>query len=367
MKPLYDVIIVGGGPAGCATAIALHNLGVNNTLVVEGSDYTAPRIGESIPPNSRELFEQLEIWNAFSAQKHAPCLGSYSSWGSDQLGYNDYLFNPQGNGWHLNRSAFDRFLAMQVEKQGGALLKNSHFASLTQEQHPYPIQVTLRNKAQIRCRFIVDATGRSAKVARQFNAKVQVEDQLVAVSGYFNASDIITKQSYQQMTLLEAVDYGWWYLAHLPNDKVIVTVASDAEVIKQKQLKSIDAWQHALQLTQHISPIAGQATPSNLHTWIAQSAIMDPPADQCWLAVGDSASSFDPISSQGIYKALKNGIDAATAIKAWLSNNAQELNQYRNNLGHSFINYLEQKAYFYNQEQRWPESDFWQKRQGSPQ
>ncbi|MCL1048650.1 NAD(P)/FAD-dependent oxidoreductase [Shewanella abyssi] len=366
MQPLYDVIIVGGGPAGCATAIALHNLGVSNTLVIEASDYTAPRIGESIPPDSRQLLEKLGIWDAFTAQKHAPCLGSYSSWGSDQLGFNDYLFNPQGHGWHLNRASFDKFLALQLQKRGGALLKNTHFASLIRDKHAYPIKVTLRNNAELRCRFIVDASGRSAKVARQFDAKANIEDQLVAVSAYFDASNISSANSYRQMTLLEAVDYGWWYLAHLPNKQVIVTVATDPATIQQKQLKSSVHWQQAMQQTLHIKPIINQAAPSRLHTWVAQSAIMDPPAAEHWLAVGDAASSFDPISSQGIYKALNNGIDAAAAITDWLNDDAQTINQYRNSVASNFIQYLGQKAYFYNEEQRWPQSAFWQKRQQPP-
>lgn len=363
MKPLYDVIIVGGGPAGCATAIALHNLGVKNTLVIEASDYTAPRIGESIPPDSRQLLEKLDIWNAFTAQKHAPCLGSYSSWGCDQLGLNDDLFNPQDNGWQLNRPAFDKFLALQVERRSGALLKNTHFSSLIQDQHTYPIKVLLRNNAELRCRFIVDATGRSAKVARQFNAKVKIEDKLVAVSACFNTSDMNSATDYHQMTLLEAVEYGWWYLAHLPNNKVIVTVATDPDIAKRKQLKEPSFWQQALQHTQHIKPIIGQALPSNLHSWVAQSAIMVPPAAEHWLTVGDAASSFDPMSSKGIYRALKNGLDAADAIVDRLNNNAHAINQYRSNIANNFIQYLAQKAYFYNEEQRWPESEFWHKRQ----
>ena len=366
MTPLYDVIIVGGGPAGCATAIALHNLGINNTLVIEASDYTAPRIGESIPPDSRQLLEQLNIWQSFNAQNHSPCLGSYSSWGSKDLGFNDYLFNPQGHGWHLDRTAFDKFLALEVQKRGIALLKNSQFSSLNCEQHQYPIRVTLGNKAQLRSRFIVDASGRNAKVARQFNAKSKVEDQLVAVSAYYDSTAVAAAKAYKQMTLLEATDYGWWYMAHLPNNKVVVTVASEPSEVKNMRLKERDAWQLALLKTQHLSPLIMQTMPDKLHTWVAQSAIMDPPAAQHWLTVGDAASSFDPISSQGIYKALKNGIDAAPAIAAWLNNNSAALSQYRDDIGNQFIHYLAQKAYYYNTEQRWPQSPFWQKRQQIP-
>ena len=65
LKSHYDVVIIGGGPAGCATAIALQQLGITNVLVAEASDYSQPRIGESIPPDTRGLFSRLGIWQAF--------------------------------------------------------------------------------------------------------------------------------------------------------------------------------------------------------------------------------------------------------------------------------------------------------------
>lgn len=366
MDKLFDVVVVGGGPGGCATAIALHNLGVRKMLILEASDYTGLRIGESIPPNSRHLFEELGIWQSFSQQQHMPCLGSYSSWGSNDLGFNDYLFNPLGHGWHLDRLRFDQFLVEEVEKRQIPVWRKSAVSSICSSPTDPIVKVNLRDKSTVKCRFIVDATGRGAKVARQFGATKKVEDQLVAVSAYYDSPSSQGKKnnSYSQMTLLEAVDYGWWYLAYLPNNKVIVTVATDADMISQRELKGRQAWFDAMSTTRYISQALGtKALPEQLHSWVAQSAILNPPAAKNWLAVGDAASTFDPISSQGIYKAIQNGIDAALTIKSSLNHSSDGLNQYRQTIGNNFIRYLEQKAFHYDNEQRWPESEFWQKRQ----
>jgi len=105
----YDVVVLGGGPAGCAAAIALRQHEVDRVLVVEAGHYEAERIGEGIPPDTRTLLQRLGVWNEFLKEGHDACLGSCSSWGTAELGFNDFLFNPLGNGWHLERKRFDFF------------------------------------------------------------------------------------------------------------------------------------------------------------------------------------------------------------------------------------------------------------------
>ena len=57
----YDVVILGGGPAGSATALALSVQGINNTLVVETSHYESDRVGESVPPDTRIPLTKLGV------------------------------------------------------------------------------------------------------------------------------------------------------------------------------------------------------------------------------------------------------------------------------------------------------------------
>ena len=94
----------------------------------------------------------------------------------------------------------------------------------------------------------------------------------------------------------------------------------------------------------------------------APSAYLDRPTGPDWLAVGDAASSFDPLSSQGIYKALADGLKAAEAITAWLDGDTGALDKYAAFVASRFADYRRNRAYFYAVERRWAGSPFWARR-----
>jgi flavin-dependent dehydrogenase len=83
-----------------------------------------------------------------------------------------------------------------------------------------------------------------------------------------------------------------------------------------------------------------------------------------WLTTGDAASAYDPISAQGIYKALAQGIQAAEAIHKQQQGAVTALKQYSQKIKQQYAQYLEQRQYLYQQETRWQRFPFWQKRQG---
>ena len=58
-------MIIGGGVAGCATALALAAHGVDDVVVIDAGRQHGWRIGESIPPAARMVLSQLGVWNDF--------------------------------------------------------------------------------------------------------------------------------------------------------------------------------------------------------------------------------------------------------------------------------------------------------------
>jgi len=170
-----------------------------------------------------------------------------------------------------------------------------------------------------------------------------------------------------RLTLLEAVESGWWYAARLPERRVAVAIASDPEIIKHDALHRKDVWLTRLRETRHLwGELAGCApTPESLMVRTALSFRLDHACGPGWLAVGDAASSYDPIASQGIYKALLDGLEAAEAIAAWLGGEAgalDALDDYDAAIAERFEDYLANRNYFYARERRWPAAPFWARR-----
>jgi flavin-dependent dehydrogenase len=81
-----------------------------------------------------------------------------------------------------------------------------------------------------------------------------------------------------------------------------------------------------------------------------------------WMAVGDAASAYDPISSAGIYKALSDGLRSAAAITNHLNGASDAFAAYKASVVEGFIEYLQNRNYYYNLEKRWPSSPFWRNR-----
>jgi flavin-dependent dehydrogenase len=360
----FDVVILGGGPAGCATALALARHGVSRVLLVEAGRYQAVRVGEGVPPDIRTVLQQLGVWEAFVTEEHEPCLGSCSSWGADALGYNDFLFNPLGNGWHLDRMRFDAFMAREVAKRGVALRTGTRFDDCRRVGED-GFLLRLRDEDQqqrvVAARFAVDATGVRSCFARAAGARRRFLDQLLCITGFL---ELPSAAGFSKLTMLEAVEYGWWYAARLPNDRLAVAVASDPETIKQKALRRRDNWLGRLAETTHISAaLAGRGLVEGTQvTCAAPSFLLDRVAGAGWLAVGDAASAYDPISSQGIYKALADGARAGEAVAARLRGDGSKLGAYQSSVVSQFQQYLENRNFFYGIEQRWPKSSFWTRR-----
>lgn len=81
-----------------------------------------------------------------------------------------------------------------------------------------------------------------------------------------------------------------------------------------------------------------------------------------WVAVGDSASSYDPLSGRGIFKAFMHAQIAAQAIDARLRGDQEAMGRYAAQITREFEDYARQRRKYYSFEQRWPNHPFWRGR-----
>nr|MBA3415756.1 FAD-dependent monooxygenase [Chloroflexia bacterium] len=109
MTTRTTVAIAGGGPAGASCALALVRLGIP-VGIVESSDGTGNPLGESLAPSATPLFHALGVFAAVMATHPLPCHGNRSRWGDAAPAEHDFLRDPDGPGWHLDRPAFNAAL-----------------------------------------------------------------------------------------------------------------------------------------------------------------------------------------------------------------------------------------------------------------
>jgi flavin-dependent dehydrogenase len=311
------------------------------------------------------MFRSLGIWDDFVAEGHAPCLGSRSAWGDNRLGYNDYLYNPHGQGWHLDRRRFDAFLLAQIGTRGMGVLTGTSFDKA--EPLPgggYRLRLVGASGAvtTLTARFVVDATGARGLFAHQRGASRQRLDQMVVAAGFFEVPE---GSRGSHLTLLEATEYGWWYAARLPGGQHVAALATDAALLKEGCLDQPLPWMERLATTRHVAgDVAGAVLiPGSLKVWPTPSFLLDRPAGADWLAVGDAASTYDPLSSQGIHKAFVDAMAAAPVIAGLLESGADTgASDFATGVAARFEGYVRNRNYFYDLEARWPDAPFWRHR-----
>jgi len=392
-----DVAILGGGPAGCATALALLDRGVERVLVIEAGRGDGPRVGESIPPATNRLLARLGLWDAFVEQRHEPCRGSCSAWGRDRLGYNDFLFDPLGHGWHLDRERFDALLARRAADRGATVWTGARFvraealaADEVAGEGGFLVRLASGASAEaaasltaVRARFVVDATGPKACFARARSASRVFLDRLVCAYGFFGSgsgsgpapglgsgsgsgSGLGSGSGFPALTVLEATEYGWWYGARLPRQRLAVAVATDPEILRERGLGRREGWLAHLAETRHLSQWLDRESPveGDLVLRAAPTFRLDRVGGPRWRAVGDAAAAYDPLSSQGIHKALEDGLEAAEEIaRALAVGGTLSEGEHFEHVARRFEGYLADRNYFYGLETRWSGAPFWARRQ----
>ena len=359
----FDAVIVGGGPAGAATALALARRGYS-AAIIERSDYHHTRIGETLPPAVQPVLASLGVWEEFLAQKHFPSFATRSAWGQADLYDNDFIFNPYGSGWHVDRARLDASLARWAEGAGALVCRSSRLLSCARNNaRGWQIEIASdERRRSLRSKFLVDATGRASWIAGKQGASRMIYDRLVGIT--FFCSPGSPKSGTDSHTLIEATEDGWWYSALLPDSRLVLAYMTDADLYSRARKQSSNYWQQQLQRTTHTNSRAKNYEPtSGPYIMPANSSRIDRIAGGSWLAVGDAAMAFDPLSGQGIYRALQSGIRAVQAIEGHFGGSTETSEQYVLELEQSFSDYMIKRTDYYLREKRWPNAVFWQRRQ----
>lgn len=365
-----DIVIIGGGIAGCIAAISLINH--YKVILIDKDAIPKPRIGECLAPPARRILKQLQLEDALEqSNSHLINYGIQSYWGSDRPRIVDNLRNPDGNGWYLDRREFESFLRKSAKNRGVHCIWPAQYHSAKQEGSQWKIIAKSDMKIldpivyTITSKFVIDATGRQSHFARQQNVKRTTFDKLVSCWA------TIPNYNTNKMSLIVSDPQGWWYTSPLPKNKLLVSFQSDSDLTDRRMHKNKSLFlTHALGNPVLQKTINGHENELELRGIVsANSTRLDYASVNQWAALGDAALSFDPLSSQGMFNAMANAMQFSELMilhkvieKHKNSTPKKFYTEYNYQINAVWQQYQSHKKLYYSQESRWKDAIFWKRR-----
>ncbi len=333
-------------------------------VVFEVAPEPQAKVGECLPPASAPLLNRLGLTARMLEGPHLRSYGNRSCWGSEQPLERDFIFSVHGAGWHLNRRCFEDLLARVAVESGVEWHYASRMTAIRWLNRRWEFTVEKSGEKQDNnADFLVDATGRRASLARRLGARRVYDDQLVGLVSHLEP--VGGSGTTDTFTLVEAVPSGWWYSALLSDGRLVVVYLTDHDLPEFRVARQSEGWWEMLSQTRsswfrvrkhgYRPSMPPRILPAN-------SARLTAILGERWLAVGDAAAAYDPLSSHGITTAMGSGFYAAWAIADLLDGHAEAGPAYLSILEKAYAIYLEEQHECYASEQRWPGHPFWSRR-----
>jgi flavin-dependent dehydrogenase len=343
---MTEVLIAGGGPAGSVTGMCLARAGVR-VAIVDAAPRDADRFGETVPPEINPLLVQLGLEEPFGALGPVAAPGMVCRWGTRSATEQDFVGSPHGSGWRVDRNAFDAMLLRQAECAGAAVHTGRKAGSLERTNGLWIV-------GGIRARFLVDAAGRNG-LPLEARVDRELDDVLLAIAlrvTYPGGAPADCR------TCIETTPAGWWYSGLLPDGNVMAMFFTDPETYRNEGV-AIGEQLASASLTRE--RLAGGRI-ARSHVVYAPSSCRKRIFGEGWLAAGDSASCYDPLSGRGIFKAMRQGVAAAQGIAKALDGDADAIAKYAKDVRQEFESYVRQRQMYYAGERRWQDAGFWRRR-----
>jgi flavin-dependent dehydrogenase len=357
MNTRFDAAIVGGGPAGATVALCLARRGWKVCLF-EATRFDGERYGETLPPEINPLLRELGVFDEFRALEPLESPGIVSIWGS-RPSEQDYLCNRHGPGWHVDRNRFDQMLCRQAAAAGAEWFEGCRADVGEKDSGRWRI-------GNLTARVLVDASGRNG-----LRTGVSIGDrdgQRIGAAGQRETEDrllaIVLRLIHpsgappDQRTYVETTPDGWWYSAPLPQGETIAMFFTDCDLYTREGIAIEEQLSQAPLTRGRMLGAEAVAT----RTVYASSSCRTSIAGEAWLAAGDSASSYDPLSGSGIVKALRQATNAAIAVDGFLRGETGLLADYAALIRREFNAYVLDRRAHYAAETRWTGREFWDKR-----
>ena len=325
----YDIIVIGGGPAGSTVATLVAEQGCRVLLLEREAEPTF-KIGESLIPATYWTFKRLGMLGKLRAS-HFPQKYSvqfYSRTGKASSPFYFFQTNPHESAvtWQVLRSEFDEMLLDNAEEKGVEVRRGIGVREVLFEGDTATgvvIQGANGTRETLNASVIVDSTGQRSLIGRQLDLNT-TEVNLKKASLFTHYEGGYRDEGIDEGATLilhtEEKD-SWFWSIPLPYNRTSIGVVGelgyllqnrrdangrlDAQKIFTEELAKCPPLQRRLEGAKQLFPIQSTKDFSYRANRIAGNN---------WVLVGDAFGFLDPVYSTGLFLALKSGEMAADAI-----------------------------------------------------
>ena len=369
---MWDLIIIGGGPAGAATAISAQYLN-RRTLVLESKHFPRDHVGESTV-YLWPMLDYLGVADQMEARfQHK--YGSTRIWGQDATPHSSDFsyFSPDGvrpYSLQVERAQFDAMLLERAHDLGATVLQGHHVTEVLREGER-AVGVRYRGPGrtvhEARAPFVIDASGRACVMGRA-RGLTQIDPFYPDLSVYAYVRDATLFDDERAGDLLvEAVPWGWFWFIPLHTGEVSVGLVCDRSsrpILKQSGLRAF--FEQAVAQSAAVQRMLAGATLARGPFATTSSGYTSTSyAGPGWLLAGDAAQFVDPMWATGVANALNDGLLAAAVVEAVQSGrlSEDEALAYYQRVASERAEYLHAVVKFvYGANQLFSEHPFWQAR-----
>jgi len=358
-KPAFDVVVIGAGPAGAASARLLASWGYS-VLVLTRSTSGSPALAESLPPSCRKVFEAVGVQNAIDSAGFLMTDGNQFCWDSGMPKV--ALFGGERTGYQVNRKAFDEVLLTEAVKAGvgvqtGVTVRSVSLSNsgrrdsavgrtndgswhrtdwgsmrneLRNEVSVHSSRMTVAGRTDdggevlVHARMVLDCSGRAGVVARRYREHVSLSQSTLALIGIWRRNDgwpfSDGVSSNQTQTIVEAYSDGWAWSVPVSSIHRYMTVMVDPRKLgPDRNASLLSRYLSELRKTKYLASLTEGASLDRA-PWARNASQYGAErfGGEHFLLVGDAATFIDPLSSFGVKKAMTSGWLAAVVTNTRL-------------------------------------------------
>jgi geranylgeranyl reductase family protein len=329
-NPIDDVVVVGGGPAGCWTARALARRGARVTIV-DGSHPREKPCGGGVTGRALAI-----VGDAIDGAALPRCAIRAARFVDSTRDLSTRVELADGDLVVLSRTEFDGAL-LATAAAGGVRVTRARATDIGRDAGGFTVTT---GAGVIRARTLVGADGANSLVRRRLARPFDRADISIA-TGYFVRG--VTSDEIVIELLADPPGYIWSFPrpTHLA---VGICAQGDAGVTAASLRATALAWIRARKLGDGALDAYSWPIPSLSARSVASLTTSGPG----WYLVGDAAGLVDPITREGIYFALQSGAWAADAIaSAGVGPARQYHERVRDEIGSELIRAARYKAGFF--------------------